>query len=450
MPYDLCVKAREALQKMMINNYVQSLHILNLMNVNQTMFQRHLLHIASGRRILGPADDPSGYAIGRRMDIRIRSLDAASANAQRGISMLKTAEGAVNSTVDILRTLKEKVLSAANGTASDADRRIVQKELNEFVDQIDDNALVNYNGRYLMDGSQTRQMQSTTEAFTNRSLNAKTTAATALTNLSRRDGDALNITSSDQVTVSFVKQGQTYTTSFIAGTNTLQDIFSKANHLSPGNVFNSSLSSGPSIGIDANGQTIYTPDGTSAITVKAAGAGKDAAVSGFSISVSDNTGKVKKSANAVLDAFSETIQAADKKNDSALILQTGASANQNISVAFGDMRAQSLGLKGTNGKILNVSNQASANAALSVLDNALAKALDEETSIGAAQNRLTYTVKNLTTESENLTAAMSTILDADMAREITELMKYNVLNQAAQMMLAQSNQNIGWFLSLLR
>ena len=80
----------------------------------------------------------------------------------------------------------------------------------------------------------------------------------------------------------------------------------------------------------------------------------------------------------------------------------------------------------------------------------MARALDQSTTIGAQSSRLDYTISNLTTQSENLTSAMSTIMDADMAREITEYTRANILMQAAQAMLAQSNQNMGWFLSLLK
>ena len=85
-----------------------------------------------------------------------------------------------------------------------------------------------------------------------------------------------------------------------------------------------------------------------------------------------------------------------------------------------------------------------------MLDTAINRALDQSTTIGAVSSRMDYTISNLTTQSENLTSAMSVILDADMAKEITNYAKHNILLQAAQAMLAQSNQNAGWFLSLLK
>ena len=114
------------------------------------------------------------------------------------------------------------------------------------------------------------------------------------------------------------------------------------------------------------------------------------------------------------------------------------------------MKAHALGLQGSDNKTLQVGNQAQANAAINVLDNAIQKALDQQTTLGAAQSRLEYTQSNLTTASENVTAAESTIRDADMAKEMTEYTKNNVLMQAAQSMLAQANQSSSNVLSLLQ
>ena len=114
------------------------------------------------------------------------------------------------------------------------------------------------------------------------------------------------------------------------------------------------------------------------------------------------------------------------------------------------MTAYGLGLKGSDGSVLSVGTQEAANAAINVLDNALNKALGQSTTIGAVSSRMDYTIDNLTTQSENLTSAMSVIMDADMAKEIMEYARNSILVQAAQAMLAQSNQNAAWFLSLLR
>ena len=114
------------------------------------------------------------------------------------------------------------------------------------------------------------------------------------------------------------------------------------------------------------------------------------------------------------------------------------------------MRAEALGLQSSNGETLNVTTQKNANAAINVLDNALQKALDQQTTIGAIESRLEYTSTNLTTSSQNVQASESTIRDADMAKEMTNYTKNNVLLQAAQSMLAQANQSSSSVLSLLQ
>ncbi len=115
-----------------------------------------------------------------------------------------------------------------------------------------------------------------------------------------------------------------------------------------------------------------------------------------------------------------------------------------------DMRSEALGLKGKDGTTIQIKTRAAANAAVSAFDNALNKALDQQTTIGAISARLDYTASNLTTSSENVQAAESTIRDADMAKEMTNYTKNNVLLQAAQSMLAQANQNSSAVLSLLQ
>ena len=136
-------------------------------------------------------------------------------------------------------------------------------------------------------------------------------------------------------------------------------------------------------------------------------------------------------------------------SDGSLYAQTSADANRGMKISLGDMRSEALGLRGRDGTVLSVTTKEGANAAMNVLDNALSRALDQQTTVGAMSSRLDYTISNLTVQSENLTDAKSTILDADMAKEMLAYTKENVLMQAAMAMLAQNNQNAAWFLSLL-
>ncbi len=434
---------------MYVNNFVMSTSILNTLNYHQTQASKHLLNISTGLKIRSVADDPSGWAIGQRMDVRIRSLDAANGNAQRMKSLLKVADGGISSTVDILKKLKEKAIEAANDTATDSDRQTIQKLFDQYVDQIDDNAYVDYNGKNLLDGSRQGAAQATQQAYTNRALSTDTTATTKLTDLARRNGDSLGITDSDTINISYVKEGKTYSASFSAKDATVEDIFTKMNAID-GDVFDvAGLSTTSVIGTDAYGEEKQTVDGENALTIKAKTAGKDGAIAGFTIGITDSKGQEKKSVNNVFNEFTETIEPRNVVSDSSLYAQTSADANRGMKISLGDMRAEALGLRGRDGTVLSVTTKEGANAAMNVLDNALSRALDQQTTVGAMSSRLDYTISNLTVQSENLTDAKSTILDADMAKEMLAYTKENVLMQAAMAMLAQNNQNAAWFLSLL-
>ena len=439
---------------MVVKNNMSAVNTLNILNKNSSALSKSLQKVSSGMKINGAADDASGYAISERMRVQIRGLDQANQNTQNGNSMMKVAEGAVSSTVDILKTLKEKVINAANDTNTDADRATIQKELDQSIDQINDNANVTYNGKYLVDGSHNSEVKATTSSMTNESLYSGTKGDTAFSAMKDRNGNSLNINSLDTVTISFVREGKTYSTSMQA-TGNLNALLTKANGIKDAkgnavNAFKATVETGSYIGKDIAGDTVATADEKNALTIQAAGTGVTKQISGVTISVTNTKGQVQKSANAVLDNFSESIRAQNKSNDNAISLQVGTKANQSIRVGLTDMRAEALGLQASTGQTIQIGTQAQANAAINVLDNAVQKALDQQTTIGSVQSRLSYTSTNLTTASENVQASESTIRDADMAKEMTEYTKNNVLLQAAQSMLAQANQSSSSVLSLLQ
>jgi flagellin len=282
-----------------------------------------------------------------------------------------------------------------------------------------------------------------------------------------RNGNQLNIQSLDRITISFVHEGATYVTSaqvkdIGSGTGGLNELLKIANtHFGTSvnadgksnndkKIFNESVDSGNVIGKDIAGDTVRTADGQNALTIHANAKGVTNQISGLTISVSNTKGQIQKSINAVLDNFSESIRAQNQSADNQITLQVGTKANQSIRVGLTDMRSEALGLSSSTGKTLQIGNQAQANAAINVLDNAVQKALDQQTTIGAIQSRLEYTSTNLTTSSQNVQASESTIRDADMAKEMTNYTKNNVLLQAAQSMLAQVNQSSSSVLSLLQ
>ena len=431
---------------MVVKNNMSAISTLNTLNKNSSALSKSLQKVSSGMKINGAADDASGYAISERMRVQIRGLDQANQNTQNGSSMMKVAEGAVSSTVDILKTLKEKVINAANDTNTDADRQTIQKELDQSIDQINDNANVTYNGKYLVDGSHNSKVSATTSSLTNESLAKGTKFTDLLTALKDRNDQNLNIVKGDTITLSYVKEGSTHTTSMTVASDTkLSDIIGKFSTDIVAKTNTNSV-----IGKDIAGDTVNTADGGDALTITAKGTGVDKQISGLTFSVSNSKGQVKKSVNAVLDNFSESIRAQNEGADNSINLQVGTKSNQSIKVGLTDMRAEALGLQAKDGKTLNISTKDYANAAINVLDNAVQKALDQQTTIGAVQSRLEYTSSNLTTASENVQASESTIRDADMAKEMTNYTKNNVLMQAAQAMLSQANQSSSSVLSLLQ
>ena len=210
------------------------------------------------------------------------------------------------------------------------------------------------------------------------------------------------------------------------------------------------VSAGQDVGVNASKKLVQTADNTNGLTVTALNSGLNGQIAGVTISIADSEGQTKKVVNEYLDAFTTNIFAKNESADNALTFQIGAASNQAITVGLDDMRAESLGLKGSDGTKVSVVSQDKANAAIAAFDNALQHALDVQTTIGAIEARLEYTSSNLTTSSENVQSAESTIRDADMAKEMTDYTKNNVLLQAAQSMLAQANQNSSAVLSLLQ
>ena len=439
---------------MVVKNNMPALSTLNTLNKNSSALAKSLAKVSSGMKVNSAQDDASGYAISERMRVQIRSLDQANSNTQNGSAMMKTAEGAVSSTVDILKTLKEKVISAANDDKTDNDRQQIQKELNQSVDQIDNNANITYNGKTLVDGSKNIKTGFTTTVLYTEALDTATATDSALTALQDRNGNSIQIRSTDTITVSYVQQGRTFTTTYQVENTTMSGILAKTAYCGTdgkaGSTFMTMTAKTSVLGSNGNSQEVNVADGGCAFILTAAKSGVDNQLSGFTITIRDSEGNVSTSANNVLDSFTEGMRAYNKSNDNSITLHVGAKAGQSIKVGLTDMRATSLGLKGTDNQVVNVSTQEKANAAINVLDNAIQKAVEQQTTIGSIESRLEYTSTNLTTASENVQASESTIRDADMAKEMTEYTKNNVLLQAAQSMLSQANQNSSAVLSLLQ
>ena len=436
---------------LMVKHNLAAINTLNQLNKNDSALQKDVQRLSSGMKINGAADDASGYAIADKMDVQVRSLGQNEQNTQNGKSLLQTAEGAIDSTVSILRTLKEKVINAANDTNTDVDRQTIQKALDQAVDQLDDNANVQYNGEPLMNGSHNSKVlyPGTYTTFSNSSLAVDTnTQFTPLIKLCQRSGGSLGIQIGDTISVSYVKGGKTIVsepievkkrTALVDVFHNVQDVVSVANP-----------ADGAYLGQDQYGNKVYTPDHIPALTYCASQPGLNGQIAGLTFNVVGRDGQTNNLANGKLNNFEEVIHAQDPSEDNAIIIHSGARANQNVKVGLANMGSVALGLRANDGTVLNVCTQASANAAINALDNALKKALDQQTMLGSIEDRLGYTQDNIVTSKENTQASMSTIRDADMAHEYTEHAKHSILTQSAQAMLAQANQNSSSVLSLLQ
>ena len=429
---------------MIVKNNIEALRTVNLLDQNNNMLQKNLTKVATGMKINSAQDDAAPWSISERMRMRIRALEQSNQNAENDSALMKTAEGAVSNTIDILRVLKEKAINSANDSNTDEDRHTIQKEVDQFIDQIDDNALVQFNGKYLVDGSKNNAFVSSKTVLLNQSLATATGAASALTALKNRAGDSLEILSTDYYTVSWVVNGETSTTSAQVGTTDLDTILK----FSGGSLVKGTSSA--TLGKDKYNVDLYTPDKTNGIALVSSAAGVSSQISGFTISITDANGNVKKAANAALDQFKQYQRAENKTGDKALTFHIGPNANVAIKVGMHDMRAEALGLKGSNNEKLSVKTKEDANAAINAIENALTKALDQQINIGSILSRLDYTKSNIITARDNDQESESTIRDADMAKEMTNYTKANVLSQTAQAMLAQANQNSTAVLSLLR
>ena len=470
---------------MQIKNNIDSLKVRNTLNKNTKNSQSKLAKLASGMKINSAGDDASGYSISERMRVQINALSQAEQNTQNGSSMLKVAEGAINSTVDILTTMKERAVEAANDTNTDADRNVIQKEFDQYIDQITDNAYTNYNGINLLDGSHNYGIKSVATVFANDYLSEPDlTKPRKLTDLTDKNNENLGILASDRITISIVQDGKTYSKTYDVADNCLANMISQPNSVvnadgTPRDCFQNEirqdgftggliyLDSKEYYGFDGFDNRIAPPSGKKTSTISVSldpnasptdeppvydelERGLEHQLGGITFSITDRYGNVRTSANAKLNQFHEVIRAQNASPDNALNLQVGTKAGQTIRIGLTDMRAYALALQGKDGKTISISTQLDANASIEVLDNALSKALNQQTAIGAAQSRLEYTYSNLLTARTNVQSAESVIRDADMAKEMTDFTKENILSQTAQSMLAQSNQSSSNVLSLLQ
>lgn len=415
---------------MRVNSNIAALNTLNQLTQNEKSTNNSLAKLSSGLRINSAADDAAGLAISEKMKGQIRGLDKASSNSEDAISMVQTAEGALSETESILQRMRELAVQSSSDTNTDEDRANIQDELSQLVDEIDRiSQTTQFNTKNLLDGSMSGVVASdTANVLTNTALASATDTTTLLTALQDDNGDSLGIAVGDTIKVSWTVNGELKTDSLTVGaTDDLAALMAK---------------------ITGGATTVDTTAGDTQgdVAVTAGSTGYANAIGAINFEVSDADGEVNSEASAALSAFTETTAAKEAKTqDGRAVLQIGANSGQIMKVSISDMGANALGIAK-----LDVSSQAGASIAVSVIDEATAKVSSQRSYLGAVQNRLDHTINNLDTASENLSAAQSQIADVDMAAEMMEYTKNNVLSQAATAMLAQANQQPQNVLSLLR
>ena len=523
--------------------------------------------LASGYRINRAADDAAGLAISEKMRGQIRGLNQASTNAQDGISLIQTAEGALQESHSILQRMRELAVQASNGTETDEDRANIQDEVAQLQDELDRiSETTEFNTMKLLDGSYSASGATSTSAgpkygaydgtlgaFVTSNVNgvkvATTTGATV--------GGENAMWSSDGKTLTLnLAQNATYTQGQIdelianakqqnaTGNSSPASVTVKfANGVyqaTDDNVVAAASAQGTVAGVKASSgaQTIASADiyGANKIEITSnkygadnnvkihidfnAEVGKDGVtvgtqpkydmesttgIAGAMGAANANAAEYKLSLQAGKTYTEEDIEAllaqagldmnvelsgntpdepntlmATTKNvtlttptltltggaglgdydaflgqanyDGAsssldgLSLQVGANKGQTISFTIEDMSASALGVSGSS---VRVDKQGSAQDSITAIDGAIQKVSKQRSTLGAIQNRLEHTIASLDTSAENLQNAESRIRDTDMAETMVEFSKNNILQQAAQSMLAQANQSTQGVLSLL-
>ena len=385
---------------MIINHNMNALNAHRNMNVNNTAAGKSMEKLSSGLRINRAGDDAAGLAISEKMRGQIRGLTQSSRNAADGISMIQTAEGALNETTNILQRMRELAVQAGNDTNTTSDREEIQKEidaLTEEVDRIANNT--EFNTQKLLNGNKTGKAGDEVKAAV---AEKKGTFEIVLGNA---------IANNDEITI----DGKTIKIATAADTE---------------NTIKAALNNEYDVTYDAGAKKITLTE-----TVGSYKDTMDVSFKGAKVTPTITQGATKRE---------------QQLSEGKVSVQVGANANQSMSIEIGDMRAEALGIKSEQGKTLSIKTAEEANEAITAFDAALNAVSSQRANLGAVQNRLEYTISNLDNTAENLTSAESTLRDVDMAKEMMEYSKNNILNQAAQAMISQANQQPQNVLQLLR
>lgn len=396
---------------MRINTNLNAMTALNSATKNTALAGSSMEKLSSGLKINKAADNATGLAISEKMRSQIRGLDQASQNTQDGISVVQTAEGAIEEVGNIVQRMRELAVQGANETNTGSDRAKISEELTQLHEEIDRIAeSTQFNGKDLLNGKNTVRTEKVYTA-TGDNTNVDTDG------IKVQNGFDFEGLGDGEIKISTVAG---------AGQGTLNsDITTKGYKISVDNMVNGVIKQNAKITItDENGKSM--------------------------------TLTAKKEIAANTDIKIGQITSDDEEiSGKEISLQVGAntSDSQTLKVKIENVSTESLGLdsktitamakEGTKGTT-------AANEMINSLDKALERVNTSRANLGAMQNRLETTASNLTTSNENLTAAESRIRDVDVAEEMMNLSKLNLINQAAQAMMSQAKSQPEGVMQLLR
>ncbi|MCI5805969.1 MAG: flagellin [Clostridium sp.] len=437
---------------------------LNAINNNLT---KSMQRLSSGYKVNKSSDDPAAKAISQRMEAQIRGLSKAVDNSNDGISLIQTAEGALDEVHSILARIRELAVRGANEVYEEVDRDAMQDEIRQLQEELDRiSESTEFNGRKLLNGELNKKGYVDTDGLSiveiggdiepgEYGITVKATGTQAKTNLT-------------------VLAGGTVITKEQAGTVTINGLEVRIEEGDTGDDVNEKIrNAAAKIGMDYNittGELVSQQSGKSqSITVKATSDDLRALLGTNQPTVygtdakaefmTDNGKRIGFADTATIDTDGNRITVTDKNGfkmvydaqlDSPtggigdatvtvlsagpMVIQIGNNEGQTLNVNISKTTAESLEINH-----INVYTNAYASEAIERVDDAVAKISGIRSALGAYQNRLDHTVNNLETADENLTSAVSRIRDTDMAEEITEYTQQNVLSQSALQMLIKSN-----------
>lgn len=406
-------------------------HNLIAMNANRNLgitskkLSKSTEKLSSGYKINRAGDNAAGLAISEKMRGQIRGLDQASTNAEDGISLIQTAEGALTESHSLLQRLRELAVQAASDTNTEDDRNQIQNEVNELTEEVDRIAnTTEFNTMKLLNGDRKGAVSS--KAGTGK-IEGTFTKADVELNTTNLELSMVGIT--DVIRIE-IKSDISSDAGVSAGTYSVTDLFG---NFAAGHVV---ISEEGGIAISGTYSSLEDPNAT--------------LVKGDTVTaIMKNASHLKAGDVITITLGSAVLTKSAPTGKDALRLQVGANAGQEVALGINDMGTEALHIS-KDGNALDVTNQSGASLAIEAYDMAIQKVSTERAKLGATQNRLEHSIANLDASSENLQAAESTLRDTDMADEMTRFSKNNILMQAGQSMLAQANQSTQGVTQLLQ